>query len=95
MAGRTIRVEVIQAWPRRYATARVELPEGATAADALAAARPLIGLETMDVPALAIYGERVEPEQALRDGDRLEVLRALLIDPKDARRRRAGKAAKR
>jgi len=63
----------------------VELPEGASVADALRAS-------TLDSPRLAgyaVYGERVTPAHVLHDGDRLELLRALLIDPKQARRRRA------
>ncbi len=39
----------------------------------------------------AIFGERVGSEHPLRDGDRLELLRPLQIDPKEARRRRAMK----
>lgn len=83
----TIRVQVIQAWPRRHEAREVELPEGATVADALAAA----ALSPEGHAAMAIYGETVAADQTLRDGDRLELLRPLLLDPKEARRRRAGK----
>jgi putative ubiquitin-RnfH superfamily antitoxin RatB of RatAB toxin-antitoxin module len=38
----------------------------------------------------AVHGLVVRPEQPLRDGDRVELLRPLLADPKEARRRRAG-----
>lgn len=82
-----IRVEVIQAWPRRHEAREVELPEGATVADALVAA----ALPHHGHAAMAIFGETVTTEQVLRDGDRLELLRPLLLDPKEARRRRAGK----
>ena len=37
------------------------------------------------------HGETVVLDQPLRDGDRVELLRPLLLDPKEARRRRAGK----
>ncbi len=46
------------------------------------------GFTTM---AVAIFGERVESSHVLVSGDRIEVLRPLLADPKDARRRRAKK----
>jgi putative ubiquitin-RnfH superfamily antitoxin RatB of RatAB toxin-antitoxin module len=36
-----------------------------------------------------VFGVRATGETVLRDGDRLELLRPLLADPKDARRRRA------
>ena len=82
-----IRVEVIRAWPRRFEAVAVRLPEGATAADALAAS----GLASPDIDALAVFGERIDAATVLRDGDRLELLRPLLADPKDARRRRAAR----
>ena len=37
----------------------------------------------------AVFGELVAATQPLRDGDRLELLAPLSIDPKEARRRRA------
>ena len=38
---------------------------------------------------LAVYGELVDDDYHLQDGDRLEMLRELLLDPKEQRRRRA------
>ena len=76
---------MVLAWPRRFDAVVVELPEGATLADALAAS----GLGAPEVVAYAIHGERAEPAHVLRDGDRVELLRPLQADPKDARRRRA------
>ena len=38
---------------------------------------------------MAVFGRRVSDATILHDGDRLELLRALVIDPKQARRRRA------
>lgn len=81
----TITVEVIVAWPRRHAQCTLALPAGATVADAVAAS----GLGEGDPVGLAIFGERVTPAQVLADGDRVELLRGLVIDPKEARRRRA------
>ena len=39
---------------------------------------------------LGIFGKVVKDETVLRYGDRIEVYRPLLIDPKEARRKRAG-----
>lgn len=39
---------------------------------------------------LGIFGKAVKDETVLRDGDRIEIYRPLLIDPKEARRKRAG-----
>ncbi len=80
-----MRVEVIRAWPRRHERRLLELPEGATAGEAVAAS----GIAVEGVAGLAVFGERAGPERPLRDGDRVELLGPLLVDPKDARRRRA------
>ena len=42
-------------------------------------------------PDFAIFGVRVTADATLRPGDRVEVLRPLLVDPKEARRRRAAR----
>ncbi|WP_434990425.1 RnfH family protein [Xanthomonas melonis] len=82
-----MQVEVVLAWPDRYSAVQLTLPEGATVADAVAAS----GLEREHSPAaLAIHGQVTPSERVLRDGDRVELLRPLLLDPKEARRRRAG-----
>ncbi len=82
-----IRIEVVRAWPRRHLAETLELHDGATVVDALAACRiPMDGLG-----AYAIHGERVDGDTRLHDGDRLELLAPLRLDPKEARRRRAGR----
>ena len=80
-------VEVVLAWARRFESVRLDLAEGATAGDAVARS----GLAMEGVVALAVHGVRVEAGTPLRDGDRVELLRPLQADPKDARRRRAAR----
>ena len=80
-----IRIEVIRAWPRRFEARTVDLPRESTVADGLAAS----GFTLDGITGFAVFGERVGSEHVLRDGDRLELLRPLEADPKDARRRRA------
>lgn len=63
------------------------LPDAATVADALAAS----GLPLDGIAGYAVFGVRVAGGDALRDGDRLELLRPLQLDPKEARRRRASR----
>jgi putative ubiquitin-RnfH superfamily antitoxin RatB of RatAB toxin-antitoxin module len=87
MSAATIRVEVVRAWPRQHAMVAIGLPAGATVSDALAAC----GLALDGIEGYAVFGERVATTAALRDGDRLELLQPLLLDPKEARRRRAGR----
>ena len=79
---------MIQAWPGRFETTMVELSEGATIADAVTAARPA-AMEA--IAGYAVFGVLAEAATPLRDGDRVELLRALRVDPKEARRRRARK----
>ncbi|TKR33228.1 RnfH family protein [Luteimonas gilva] len=84
-----MRVEVVLAWPRKAESVRLELPEGACVRDAVKAA----GWDGLsEVSGYAVYGQRAEAGTALRDGDRVELLRPLQADPKDARRKRARKA---
>ena len=85
-----IRVSVAVATPARQEVAEIELPEGATVADAIAAC----GLETRfpreEFASLeaGVWGTRVARGTVLRDGDRVELYRPLKADPKDMRRRR-------
>ena len=80
-----MKVELLRAWPRRFERVEVTLPDGATLRDALAAAGWGGGPEAV---AYAVFGQRAEPGTELRDGDRVELLRPLEADPKQARRER-------
>ncbi|RRN57419.1 RnfH family protein [Pseudoxanthomonas sp. SGNA-20] len=82
-----MRVQVVIAWPHRFEQRELELREGASVADAVRAAA--LGHEG-EVAGYAVFGAAARPETPLRDGDRVELLRPLLLDPKEARRRRAG-----
>ena len=68
----------------------LQLEPGATVADALRASGlqaryPGVALDALPV---GIWGSFCERSDALRDHDRVEVYRPLLVDPKEARRRR-------
>jgi hypothetical protein len=78
-----LKVVVIAAFPRKATLVTVELSDGATVLDALLKAG--LGKEN----SVGIFGEAASLDTRLRDGDRVEVYRALEIDPKEARRRRA------
>ncbi len=68
----------------------LELPAGATLADALLASVALGHLPHAGVSdaGCGIWGKRAVPGQVLRDGDRVELYRPLTVDPKVARRER-------
>lgn len=64
------------------------LPAGSTARDAVEASGWLAQFPEMAGQALGVWGRLVTPQMLLRDGDRLEIYRALRVDPKVARRER-------
>jgi putative ubiquitin-RnfH superfamily antitoxin RatB of RatAB toxin-antitoxin module len=90
MSVETIGVEVVYALPERAWSVRLELSSDATAADALARSGFATTIPGFDAAALgyAIFGKPVSAATLLRDGDRLELLRPLIADPKQARRER-------
>jgi len=83
-----MKIELVMAWPRRHEAVALDLPENATLGQALEAA----GWARIEgVNGYAIFGINAEASTVLHEGDRIELLRPLQIDPKDARRRRAAK----
>lgn len=83
-------VTVTFALPERQWSWRLTLPDEATVAEALAAARALAG--EIEVPwdgPVGIFGALCERRAVPCDGDRIEVYRPLRADPKASRRERA------
>ena len=68
----------------------LQLPAGSRVLDAVRASGLLADVPDAEVDALqtGIWGRKVPADQALRDGDRVELYRALKVDPKVARRER-------
>lgn len=87
-----IEVEVVFALPERCWRVALRLPVGATVADALSAAdlpsRIPGGLDLADL-GIGRHGHAVTASTVLAEGDRVELLRPLVADPKEARRRRS------
>jgi putative ubiquitin-RnfH superfamily antitoxin RatB of RatAB toxin-antitoxin module len=95
MASARIHVEVIYALPERHWSVKLDMAECSRVAEALAAAKPQLPDVAIDPDRLAIFSRPVTLDGILRDGDRLEILRPLIADPKQARRERAADARKR
>ena len=90
-----IEIEVAYGTAEKQRLYRFRLPPNATARQAALAA-PVLADFPEAAPAtapLGIFGKAVKDEHILRDGDRVEIYRPLQADPKEARRRRAAKAA--
>ncbi|ALM83127.1 RnfH family protein [Bordetella sp. N] len=90
-AAGQLSVQVCQVWPKRVWQVRLTLTAGASVADALAASGYEQAFPGVDPWAhgVGIYGHAVKAEDALRDGDRVEIYRPLTFDPMESRRRRA------
>ena len=92
----TIRVEVVLAMPERQQLVSLDVVTGTTLAEAIT----LSGLPEMfedfklDFQNVGIFGHKAGPEQVLCEGDRVEIYRPLIADPKEVRRQRALKQEK-
>ena len=91
-----IQVEVVLAMPTRQALVSLELAADSTVADAISKSKLPESFEDFDLnlETVGIFGRKVSPDQVLRDGDRVELYRPLIADPKEVRRQRALKQAK-
>lgn len=93
MNAAMLRVEVVYALPAQAWRFTVELPPGASVGQALDACIDALRDACPDADIseqrLAVFGRAASRDTRLFDGDRVEILRPLLADPKQARRRRA------
>ena len=85
-----MRIQIAYVGPGTHLLVTLDVAAGTTVDDALrdAAIAERIGAPP-DADGLAIFGRRVDGSTPLRDGDRIELTRPLLRDPKTARRARA------
>ncbi len=86
----TIHVEVVFALPDEQTVIDVELPGQATVDDAIRQSRitekyPEIDLE---VNKTGIFGKPARRDAVLHPGDRVEIYRPLIADPKEMRKQR-------
>jgi putative ubiquitin-RnfH superfamily antitoxin RatB of RatAB toxin-antitoxin module len=90
----TITVEVAYALPHRQVILEVELALGATVLEAAQRSGMVNQFESVDLDnaTFGIFGQVVAAQQVLRDGDRVEIYRPLIADPKEVRKARAARA---
>lgn len=90
MTGPTIGATVAWVTPTVQDVTPVRLAPGATIAEAIARSG-LVEAYGLDLAALgvAVFGKRRSLDAEVREGDRIELLRPLVADPKAARRARA------
>jgi putative ubiquitin-RnfH superfamily antitoxin RatB of RatAB toxin-antitoxin module len=84
-------VEVCYATSEGATRITVTLEQGATVEDAVRKSGIAATWSLPISPSFAVFGRRAKPTTPLHDGDRVELLRPLLVDPKEARHRRVAK----
>lgn len=89
--GSEMKITVVVAYApaaRQVREVVLQLAPGATVAQALAASGLAAVHPEIEGAPLGIWGRKATGEQRLRAGDRIEIYRALRVDPKVARRER-------
>lgn len=92
MVEHPIHVEVVFAGSASWIECRrIEVSSGCTVIQAIEASGIAQSLPpgTIDPARLGLFARKVAPGQLVRDGDRIEIYRPLVLDPMEARRRRS------
>ena len=84
-----MKVTLAYAAPGVEAIESLDLPAGATVERAVAGSALVARLALPPTVSYAIHGQRARPDTPLADGDRVEIVRPLLADPKAVRLARA------
>ena len=91
-----IPIEVVLAMPGRQELVALEVARGTTLAEAITQSglpEMFEGFE-LDLTRVGVFSHKASPEQVLQAGDRVEIYRPLIADPKEVRRQRALSQAK-
>ncbi|ARJ42714.1 RnfH family protein [Pantoea alhagi] len=91
-----ITVEVVYALPEKQYVRQVTLVEGSSVEQAIRASGLLELRHDIDLTQnkIGIYSRPVKLQDEVSDGDRVEIYRPLIADPKELRRQRAERSAK-
>jgi putative ubiquitin-RnfH superfamily antitoxin RatB of RatAB toxin-antitoxin module len=93
-----IKVEVAYATPEKQLIVEVDVEEGTTMVDAAQKSGIEHEFEGIDISIapMGLFGRKVAKpaQEVVREGDRIEIYRPLIIDPKQARLNRAAKSKK-
>lgn len=93
MTHEWINVEVVYALPDRQYLLPLDLPTGSTVKQAIQASGILELRKDIDLDQqkVGLYGKLTKLEAILHSGDRVEIYRPLIADPKELRRQRASR----
>jgi putative ubiquitin-RnfH superfamily antitoxin RatB of RatAB toxin-antitoxin module len=89
----TLTVEVAYAKPEQQFLIALDVPDTTTVAEAISASGILAQCPELNLGQLnvGIFGRVTTLDRSLKAGDRVEIYRPLIHDPKEARRQRASK----
>jgi uncharacterized protein len=92
-----VHISVVYALAQRQVIVELDVPQGTTVADAVARSGLVLSFPQIESKQLAcaIHGRAASLTAIVRAGDRIEILRPLLIDPKEQRRQAAAQAKRR
>ena len=95
--AKLLRVEVVYALPERQVVIALETEEGTSVRQAIERSGILQQFPQADPRrnGVGVFGKLVALDTLLREGDRVEIYRPLIADPKAARRERARLSRKR
>ena len=87
-----MQVEIVFALPSRQLLKQLHVADGATVADVILASRIAAAFPGHDLDELqaGIWGQPVDRTPPVKEGDRVELFRPLEMDPREARRLKAG-----
>ena len=91
----TIHIEVAYALPNKQRIVKLDVPSGTTALQAVSMSQLDEVFDDLVVGPdikLGVWGKAVTGDRVLAMGERVEIYRPLLIDPKEVRKARAARA---
>ena len=92
----TISVKVVAAFQHKQVVRDITLEKGSKVQDAIEQSDIATAFDELmiDPKMVGVFGTKVSMQQELQDGDRVEIYRPLIADPKEVRRQRAVRQAK-
>ncbi|AWW34418.1 RnfH family protein [Mannheimia varigena] len=90
-----INVEVLYAYPDRYFLKKLQVPQNTTIQNIILLSGVLEKYTEIDLREnkVGIFSRPAKLNETVEDGDRIEIYRPLIADPKEIRRKRAAEQA--
>jgi putative ubiquitin-RnfH superfamily antitoxin RatB of RatAB toxin-antitoxin module len=85
----TIAVEVAYALPERQSLVKLDVQQGTTVGQAIEQSGIREEYPSMEISEVGIFSKKATLDQPLRDGDRVEIYRPLVANPREMRKKRA------